>query len=88
MSRAELMRDVDRRPPPGERRRGFVLKFDSEKKYGFLDVSFRRELLFFHVRDIRGGSFDADVRVGQRATFLIGHDRTGRLRALDVEFEE
>lgn len=65
------------------RRDGTVTRLVCDRGYGFLAPHNSRESLFFHVREMRDGSFD-DLEEGAHLSFVDGVDRDGRPCAVDV----
>jgi cold shock CspA family protein len=61
---------------------GTVKNYLSEKAYGFLTPDDRRRDLFFHVRNY---PFGAIPQPGQRVTYDIAPDNSGRPQAVNIQ---
>lgn len=53
---------------------GTVVKFDTERGFGFIRIPDRRADVFVHISNVRG---ERTLRVGQRVTFEMGRNDKG-----------
>jgi cold shock CspA family protein len=61
---------------------GTVTNYLSERAYGFISRDDRKSSLFFHIRNY---PFGAIPQPGQRVTYDIAPDASGRPQAINIE---
>lgn len=65
-----------------QRHEGHVVKFDHERKFGFIKLQTTNKELFFHIRAFRAGR---EPRIGEQVIFEIGQDKNGRPVAINIQ---
>ncbi len=65
-----------------EKHQGHVVKFDSERKFGFIKPQGFDKEIFFHIRGFRAGR---DPKIGEQVIFEIGQDNSGRPVAIHIQ---
>lgn len=65
-----------------EKHRGYIIKFNNERKFGFIQLKDTDKEIFFHIRYFKA---DRNPHIGEQVLFDIGQDKQGRPVAINIQ---